>query len=156
MRPVTFLDTSVLCELIEVPGKCQHRDEVRAEYGRRVADGEQFVVPITAVIETGNHIAQADGPRREAAERLVALLRSAMADETPFVLNQVTWDEDFLDALCNGNATHQTFVDLAGNGLMGAGDVAILVERDQFVAGSAYSATDVRVWTLKRVLGAYA
>lgn len=153
---MTFIDTSVLCELIRVPGKNQQAEAVRGEFGQRIDDGERFVLPITAVIETGNHIAQADGPRREAAQRLVALLRSAMADETPFVLNQVTWDEDFLDALCKGNATHQTFVDLAGNGLMGAGDVAILVERDQFVAGSAYSATDVRVWTLERVLGAYA
>lgn len=153
---MTFVDTSVLCELIRVPGKSQQSEAVRDEFSQRAADGERFVLPITAVIETGNHIAQADGPRREAAERLVALLRVAMTDETPFVLNEVTWDEGFLDDLCKGNATHQSFVDLAGNGLMGAGDVAILVERDHFVAASAFSGGDVGVWTFDQALGAFA
>jgi hypothetical protein len=87
----------------------------------------------------------AQGARREAAERLVHLLRAAMTGEVPFVLNQVAWDDVFLDALCEGDSTHQSFVDLAGNGLMGAGDLAILVERDQFVAASAFSGSDVRV-----------
>lgn len=156
MRAVTFLDTSVLCELVEVPGKSQHRDEVRAEFGRRVSDGEQFVVPITAVIETGNHIAQASGDRRSAAERLVGLLRAASAGEPPFALNEVRWDGGFTAELCDGDSTKQTLVDLAGNGLMGAGDVAILVERDRYIAATSMRRTDVRVWTLEQVLGAYA
>lgn len=135
----------MLCELVRVPGKTQQAEAVLGEFGRRVDEGERFVLPITAVIETGNHIAQAQGARREAAERLVHLLRAAMTGEVPFVLNQVAWDDVFLDALCEGDSTHQSFVDLAGNGLMGAGDLAILVERDQFVAASAFSGSDVRV-----------
>ena len=156
MSPVTFLDTSVLCELVGVPGKSQRGDQVRAEYARRVVAGERFVVPITAVIETGNHIAQASGDRRSAAQRLVGLLTAAAAGEPPFALNEVLWDRTFTHELCQGNATEQSFVDLAGNGLMGGGEVAVLVERDRYVERTSLRRADVGIWTLEQVLGAYA
>lgn len=156
MRRVTFLDTSVLVELVEVPGKSQRPGEVIAEFRRRVESGEEFVIPITAVIETGNHIAQASGHRRPAAERLVRFIELSVAGTAPFRLNRVDWDDGFLTDFCNGDGTAQPFIDLAGNGQMGAGDCAILVERDRFVQASAFSAMDVRIWTLEKVLGAYA
>ena len=64
-----MIDTSVLCEMLQVPGKSNpaRGAEVRAEIDRRWRDGERFVIPITAVIETGNHIAQADGNRYDVA-----------------------------------------------------------------------------------------
>lgn len=39
------------------------------------------------------------------------------------------------------------------NGLMGTGDVSILVERDQFLEETAY--TNVKVWTLDANLSAH-
>jgi hypothetical protein len=154
MRTVTFVDTSVLCELLQVPGKCQQHQDVRDEFERRIDAGEQFVIPITAVIETGNHIAQAGaGDRRAAADRFCKLLEAARSGESPFAVHEPSWDDAFLSELCGGNATGEPFVDLAGSGRMGAGDVAILVERDRFRAGSAY--IDVDIWTLEAILGAY-
>lgn len=155
MKRVSFLDTSVLVELVEVPGKCQRPAEVRDEFEHRMKAGEQFVIPITAVIETGNHIAQASGHRRPAAETLVRLIEAAVAGTAPFRLHLVSWDDTFLREFCKGDGTAQPFIDLAGNGHMGAGDLAILVERDRFVANSAFVAGEVRIWTLERVLGAY-
>lgn len=55
------MDTSVLCELLEVPGKNQQATAVQAEFVTRAAAGEHFVIPVTAVIETGNPICQAKG-----------------------------------------------------------------------------------------------
>ncbi len=156
MSAVTFLDTSVLCEIVGVPRKSQRRQEVRAEYARRVRAGQRFVVPVTAVIETGNHIAQANGDRRSAAQQLVALLTAAAAGEPPFALNEVLWDRAFIHQLCQGNGTQQSFVDLAGNGLMGGGDVAVLVERDRYVERTSMRRADVGIWTLEQVMGAYA
>ncbi|MGQ0615465.1 MAG: hypothetical protein ACT4PW_00490 [Acidimicrobiia bacterium] len=154
---VTFIDTSVLCELLDVPGKSASGDAQRAELGARLAAGERFVIPITAVVETGNHIAQAKtGDRRAAARRLIEVLLEAVRGGGRFELHQVAWDEAFLVALAGGDSTDQTFIDLAGNGLMGGGDVAILVERDRFVATSGYQRHDVGIWTLEAVLGAYA
>jgi len=149
---VTFIDTSVLCELLEVPGMCSQHEDIRTEFELRDDDGERFVIPITAVIETGNHIAQAAGDRRAAAERFVRFLAAGVSDEAPFTVHRLSWDDEFLTELCAGNTTGQPFIDLA-SAKMGAGDVAILVERDRFKRDSAY--TDVQVWTLDEALAAY-
>ena len=150
----TIIDTSVVCEFLAVPGLSDHPEEVQAELKERAANGERFVVPIAAVIETGNHIAQVKaGDRWAAAARFAALLERARREEGPFVLHRVSWNEDFLRELCGGNATGQTLGELAGHGTLGAGDVAILVERDRILASSAY--TEALLWTLDRKLEAY-
>lgn len=153
MTRVTFIDTSVLCEILDVPGKNQRRAVVLAEFVSRDESGEKFVIPITAVIETGNHIAQAEGDRRRAAERFVALIRKASESAAPFVVNTAQWDGEFLRELCDGNATRPAFVDLAGSRQLGAGDVAILVELDRFRSSGSFEAVDV--WTLDEKLASY-
>lgn len=146
----------MLCELIGVPAKSQGPEEIQAEFRQRAKDNEAFVLPITALIETGNHIAQAAGDRRGAAARLVKLMEAAGRNEEPFVLHETTWDTGFLDGLCQGDATGQPLVDLAGNGQMGTGDLAILVERDRFVRASSFRRQDVTIWTLDVALQGYA
>lgn len=155
MTAVTMVDTSILCELLQVPGKCDpaRRSEVLAEVDRRWRAGERFVIPITAVIETGNHIAQADGNRYEAARRLVGLLRAAISEESHWRVLQTRLGGEFLTALCDGNSTGQSLEALAA-AKVGAGDVAILVERDQFRAATAVD--NVQVWTLDEGLRAQA
>ena len=150
---VTFIDTSVLCELLAVPGRCANHDNIRTEFELRDDDGERFVIPITTVIETGNHIAQTAGDRRAAAERFVKFLNAAGASDAPFTVHRQDWDDEFLIELCAGNATGRSLVDLAV-AKVGAGDVAILVERDRLRRDSAY--TEVRVWTLDADLAAHA
>jgi hypothetical protein len=150
---VTFIDTSVLCELLEVPGMCGNVDDIRAEFELRAQDGERFVIPITAVIETGNHIAQSGGDRHDTAGRFVRFITAVINGTSPFTLHRLDWDDAFLSELCAGNATGQPLADLAAR-RVGAGDVAILVERDRFRKSSAFS--DVSVWTLDSDLAAYA
>jgi hypothetical protein len=145
---VTFIDTSVLCELLEVPGKHSPAAaaEIRAELAARMEAGEHFVIPITAVIETGNHIAQCNGDRFAVSGRLVRLLEQARANDAPFVVNETAWDETFLADLCAGDSTTESLQQLAARNV-GAGDVAILVERDRYVSRSAYGKGSVAVWT---------
>lgn len=81
-------------------------------------------------------------------------VQKAAASEAPWTVTEVTLDEDMLVRLCEGDSTGQSFVDLAGNGLLGGGDVAILVERDLLQARSGSRA--VQVWTLENVLGSLA
>lgn len=151
---VRFIDTSVLCNLIDVPGRNQHRDEVRAEFRELLeADRTRFIIPVTTVIETGNHIANANGDRRSAAERLERLLVSSVENEAPWQLHSVAWDAGFLEALRKGDGTGMSLVDHLGAGTMGTGDLAILCERDAFRARSAFESVDV--WTLEATLAAY-
>ncbi|MGI8808043.1 MAG: hypothetical protein ACR2KK_09425 [Acidimicrobiales bacterium] len=152
---VTMVDTSVLCELLQVPGKSNpaRGADVRAEVDRRWRDGERFVIPITAVIETGNHIAQADGNRYDVAGRLVRLLQVAISEESHWRVLQTRLGAEFLTSLCAGDSTGQSMEALAA-ARVGAGDIAILVERDQFLASTAIRT--VQVWTFDEGLNAQA
>lgn len=156
MSAVTFIDTSVLCELLHVPGKSQRPAEVRAELDERVSRGERFVIPVTAIIETGNHIAQANGNRYAAAQRLCALIDAIVGGDQSFLVHEFAWDGAFLQELCAGDTTGQRLDHWAAAGQMGAGDLAILVERDRFVSRSALKRNDVTIWTLEAVMGGYA
>lgn len=149
-----FVDTSILCNLIDVPGRNQRRDEVQKLFEELVREGStRFVIPVTTVIETGNHIANARGDRRAAAARLNRFLELAASEDPPWQLHAVTWDADFLEALRRGDGTGLPLLDHLGNGTMGTGDLAILCERDAFRERTHF--TEVKIWTLEAHLAAY-
>lgn len=155
MTTVTFVDTSVLCELLQVPGKSSPAQgaELAEEMDVRQDEGERFVIPVTALIEVGNHIAQCSGDRRAVALRLVKLLEMAVVEGAPWTVLQTRFGSDFLAALRGGDSTGEPLEDLLAKKI-GTGDVAILVERDQF--RSASSVTTTQVWTLDLGLSAVA
>lgn len=138
-----------------MPGKSnqERSSELVEEMDLRRADGERFVIPITTIIETGNHIAQCDGDRRTVAQRLVKLLRMAANGDAPWTVLETRFGADFLAALCDGDSTGERFEDLAAR-KVGAGDIALLVERDQFRTSTAINRTSV--WTLDAGLDAAA
>jgi hypothetical protein len=155
MSTVTLVDTSVLCEILQVPEKSDpaKASGLTAELDRRWKAGERLVIPLTAVIETGNHIAQARGDRHEVARRFVALLRASVADESPWLVLQTSLGAEFLESLCAGDSTGRSLEALASTGV-GAGDIAILVERDLLRVGSAVRR--VQLWTFDAALAAHA
>jgi hypothetical protein len=83
---IALVDTSVFCELLEVPKMCSDHKSYLEMFKSRIADGERFLLPMAALLETGNHIGQnGDGRhRRKAAERFVLLVTQAIAGDTPF------------------------------------------------------------------------
>lgn len=85
---IAIVDTSVLCELLQVPGKFDPatHQELVAEFQERLNAGHQFLVPLTAIIEAGNHIAHGGdgGGRRAAATRFVTWVRDAIDGRVPF------------------------------------------------------------------------
>ena len=72
---VLIIDTSVLCCLLEVPGKetcgsgAERWDRSRVEKLLAEERGSTLVLPLATIIETGNHIAQAPGDRFTLATR---------------------------------------------------------------------------------------
>lgn len=82
-----FIDTSVLVNLLKVPGKNQQALKAAQDFMALQEDsGVQFVLPVTAVIETGNHIAQlANGDtRRKIAEAFGKMLELVTKSESPW------------------------------------------------------------------------
>ena len=111
------------------------------------------MIPVTSIVETGNRIAQQASDRRRFAERLKTILETANAPNPPWIVRDVKFDQQFVDELLAGNSTGSNLVDLIGDRRMGTGDVALLVERDQFKRQTAY--VDVGVWSLDGELSTY-
>ncbi len=149
---VVMIDTSVLLRIVGIDGEAELK-EVLSEFEARRALGERFIIPVTAIVETGNRIATSSGDRRKHASQLVKIIEAARSNTPPWIIRAVDWNEEFLDALVAGDSTGSTLEDLIGSGRMGTGDVAVLVERDQFRAQTAYAA--VEVWSLDAELRAH-
>lgn len=88
MREVVLIDTSVLCHPLNVPGKGDRHAEVREEFVGLHRAGVTLIVPMTAVIETGNHVAQnGNGTlRRRTAMAFENLILKALRNEMPLQL----------------------------------------------------------------------
>lgn len=80
MTAIWIVDTSVLLEILDVPGFCQDREAIVGEYERRLRNNDRFQLPMGVAIETGNHIGDVkDGRiRRDRAVQFDRLLRSTL------------------------------------------------------------------------------
>lgn len=153
-RVVTFMDTSVVVEVLGIPGKSQQPDVIRDELRHRTAAGESLVLPTAAIIETGNHIAQLPGPhRRRYAELFSTLLCATAEGRAPWVVNGARWDESLITKLHAGARGCPSFPDMATQGV-GLGDVSILAEAESYATRVRH--VNVRIWTLERALAAFA
>ena len=153
-RKVTFIDTSVLVEVLKVPGKSQQPEAIAGELRDRVKARESMILPTAAIIETGNHIAQvADGAtRRTLAGHLTKFLQATVTDDAPWTLNGARWDGELLTAICEGARGCPSLADMAAQ-QVGLGDVSILAEAEAYER--RVSNVDVTIWTLDNALSAY-
>lgn len=158
MERVVFLDTSVLLNILDVPRKNGQRDAVLPRFRELAKSGVALmVIPIAAVIEVGNHIAQlADGGvRRERMEHFVRFLRQSLVGQPPWVVSGATWDAGFLAELVEGHERRPGMVDLSSR-RVGAGDASILLELERYRQRSDVpSQLPVELWSLEAGLQAY-
>lgn len=89
-RKVLIIDTSILCCLLDVPGKstCGSGDDRwdKDRVDRLLASevNSVLVLPLATIIETGNHIAQAPGERFDSAIRLSEHISQAAEAKSPW------------------------------------------------------------------------
>jgi predicted nucleic acid-binding protein len=111
MSSIVIVDTSVLLNIMELPGRNQHKSAVLERLGVLIDAGDYLFIPMAAIVEVGNHIAQVKNgaQRRAAAERFVKEVRSALADEAPwkpinFPSNQevLSWLDAFPESATQG------------------------------------------------------
>lgn len=110
MKKVLIIDTSILCVWLQVSGmeSCGPDDD-RWTYGRvsqkiteEQAKGTTFILPVATIIETGNHIAHANGNRYSMAERLADKIIDATNANSPwaaFTEQKDLWNEEGLASL---------------------------------------------------------
>ena len=83
---IYVVDTSVFCNLLDIPGRNQRRNEAKAQFNLYNSEGGEFYLPLATVFETGNHIAHIENGnlRRKAAGKFADLVRDSLAGQTPF------------------------------------------------------------------------
>ena len=87
MSAIVIVDTSVLLNVLDVPSYNQERERVFAEFVRLVDTDASFLLPLAAIFETGDHIADLrdGGQRRRYAEMFRDRIREALKGEAPWV-----------------------------------------------------------------------
>lgn len=83
---ICLIDTSVFCNIVDVPGRSQQRAEVLARLKELAHERTALLLPLVAILETGNHIGQLSdgGRRRQAAERFVEQVEAALDGRAPW------------------------------------------------------------------------
>ena len=147
MSSVCIVDTSVFCNLLRVPNRSQDAERADEELTSHIRNGDTLLLPMAAIYETGNHIAQnGDGrQRRAAAKRFAVQVLQALEGESPFSLTQIHEADEvrrWLDA----------FPDHAMRGL-GLGDLSTIKVYEQ--QGALNRARRVFIWSYDEHLRAY-
>jgi len=87
-----ILDTSILCVWLRVPGKetCGPDDNrwtydtVKQTIESEIQAGATLVLPLAAIIETGNHIAQAHGDKYQIVNEFVSHIEQTLDGNVPW------------------------------------------------------------------------
>ncbi len=147
MPPIIIVDTSVLLNVLAVPGCSQDRDVIGREFAELIEADATFHLPMGAVFETGNHIAAVpDGrQRRQRAEVLRDHVREAVAGRAPWVLvplpdtgQLMEWLEGFPESATRG-----------------AGMVDLSIVKAWKQACTRHPGRRVRIWALDQHLAGY-
>ena len=86
MSAIVLVDTSILLNVVNVPGRNQQRAAVLETLKQRIVQSDHLFIPLAAIIETGNHIAHVKegGLRRQAAQRFSQTVDDALNDKAPW------------------------------------------------------------------------
>lgn len=86
MADIVLIDTSVFLNILDVPAFNQERQIVLDEVSRCLEQNAVFLLPIAAIVETGNHIAQlaSGGDRRRFAVTFCEQVNAAISGEAPW------------------------------------------------------------------------
>ena len=147
MSAIVLVDTSILLNVVNVPGRNQQREAVIAALAAHINDGDHLFIPMAAIIETGNHIAHISdgGARRSAAERFAGEIRNSLDDVAPWKPLNFPRAEDL-------SAWLVQFPDSASK-KVGMGDLSIQHEWAHLC--KKYPMSRVLVWTVDDDLQGY-
>jgi len=122
MRQVQLLDTSIIVELLEVPGESSRHVETVTELDRRSESPIELQMPVASLVEAGGHVGRIVGgyQRRECASRLKAMVLGTLERVAPW-----SFTRQFLEM----------------------GDLLIVAEFRRLRANLDRRVVDVDVWT---------
>jgi len=111
MSSVIIIDTSIFLNVLDVPGMNQDKEKVFSDLTSFIDKDASLLLPMAAVYETGNHIAQLPngGNRRQIAFRFAKQVSEAISGQAPWQamaapsIEQVSqWLSEFPDSAMRG------------------------------------------------------
>ena len=119
---VRFMDTSIVMNLLEVPHMCADAESVKSEFAKAVAEKETLILPMSTIIESGNHIAHITNGtiQREKALKFQEFLKKTAREEAPWTFYGVELTKEDLEFLAD------EFPNRALHMGMGIGDMSII------------------------------
>lgn len=147
MRAVAIVDTSIFCNVLNIPHMNSERTQVMQELENLLEERINLLLPMAAVYETGNHIAQlSDGRnRRKFAEIFIEQVKRAIKGEAPWQVMQLPdikdvgkWLSDFPDSAMRG---------------AGMGDLSIIKEWEKMIGKTPNHR--IFIWSLDGDLKGY-
>lgn len=147
MRAVAIVDTSILCNVLNIPHKNGEKKEVLEELEIFLKNGTALLLPMATVYETGNHIAQLRNgtTRRHFANIFIEQVKKAVTGEAPWQVMQVPTIDELSEWLSE-------FPEAAMRGA-GMGDLSIINEWKKFKVKTPYYR--VFIWALDSDLQGY-
>lgn len=147
MPHIVIVDTTVLLNLLDVPGRNQDRDTVLGRFEELVDAGANLLLPLAAVFEAGNHVARLpDGQtRRRHAEKFRDRVREALDGQAPWTVSPLPdtrelarWLDDFPESAMRR---------------AGMGDLSIIKAWES--ACTRHPRSRVSIWSLDQHLAGY-
>ncbi len=85
-KPIIWIvDTSVFLNVLKVPGLSQEQVQVFSDFEERLKRDDTFLLPYSAIVETGNFIAQLDGNYKyEFALKFIENVKQAIDGSVPW------------------------------------------------------------------------
>lgn len=87
---VRFIDTSIMCNLLEIPDMCADKEQVKREFREIIDRKETLIMPLATIIETGNHIAHIPDGKGDAryivTKKFKEFLAKTAESEAPWTL----------------------------------------------------------------------
>jgi hypothetical protein len=109
MGKIMIIDTNIMCVWLKVPGKTNagtgnmwNYENVSAHIEEEIRKGTKLCLPMTSVIETGNHIAHATGNKAPSADELKNMIIKSAKGNDPWVVFEYQnwlWEADKLTEL---------------------------------------------------------
>ena len=147
MKAVAIVDTSIFCEILNIPHMNGSRDLVIQQFEEFIQQDTSFLLPMASIYETGNHIAQLrdGGNRRRYAQAFVEQVQKAIDGDAPWTIMQVPtleevkiWLNEFPDSSMRE---------------IGMGDLSIIKEWEKAKARTPH--LRVFIWSLDDDLRGY-
>lgn len=147
---VSIIDTSILCNIINIPHMNQNHQEIVEELIALQKDPQQtLILPLATIIETGNHIAHiADGNlRRARAQVMEELIKRTVNDQAPWTYYGKELEREDLLEISSAVVEHAIME-------IGIGDLSIMQVYKKYKE-TVPAIGSIRIWSLDNHLKSF-